>query len=51
MHVFCGHVLFLLGKYLGVGLLGHSIDVCLSFLETAQQFSELVPLHSAASDT
>lgn len=31
--IFCGHMLFFGGKYLGVGLLGHSMDVCLTFLE------------------
>lgn len=27
----------------GVGLMGHSTELCLTFLETAKQFSKLVP--------
>lgn len=39
--------LFLLGRYLAVGLLGHKASLCLcNFLETAKLFSKVaVPFH------
>lgn len=41
MHKFlCGHVSFLLGRYLGVELMGHSITPCLTFWGTTRLFSE-----------
>lgn len=33
VHVFCGHVLFLLGKYLGEELLHHRIGICLGLFK------------------
>lgn len=45
----CGHMLlFLLGKYLGLELLGHRIGV--SYVESAKQFSKVAePFHTPTS--
>lgn len=42
---FCGHIFsFLLGKLLGVELLGQKVGVCLVFLKTARLFPKVIVL-------